>query len=86
MDEGAFNCTKDVDSPFDCEVHDILLVALFVELEKAVLAEGESQVEESEASKESTGRMVDGILSIPDEFVVRIWAAERSFKLESRKE
>ena len=41
----------------------MLLVALFIELEKALSwAEGESQ-EESEASKDGTVRMVEGILA-----------------------
>ena len=51
----------------------MLLVALFVELEKALLwADGESHVDESEASKEATGRMVEGILLRPDEFLVGV--------------
>ena len=48
-------------------------MALFFELEKALLwAEGESHVDESEASKEATGRMVEGILSSPDGFLMGV--------------
>lgn len=64
---GGFRRIVGVESLIDCDwdVYDVLLAVLLTEPEKSLfLAEGESH-DESEASNDLTGRMVDGILATP---------------------